>query len=103
MHIRAENPDILAAVAKSKFKPKLVIGFSAETENIIKNAKSKLISKGIDLIIANDVGKGKVFGKDYNKIYLIDKNDCEEWAEQSKKSIAFNLSNKISKILSNKP
>mgnify|MGYP001457510036 FL=1 len=104
LHFRTvENPDILAAVAKSKFKPKLVIGFSAETENIIKNAKSKLISKGIDLIIANDVGKGKVFGKDYNKVYLIDKNDCEEWTQQSKKSIAFNLSNKISKILSNKP
>ena len=98
-----ENPDILAAVAKSKFKPKLVIGFSAETENIIENAKSKLITKEIDLIIANDVSKGKVFGKDYNKVYLIDKNDCEEWAQQSKKSIAFNLSNKISKILSNKP
>ena len=104
LHFRTvENPDILAAVAKSKFKPKLVIGFSAETENIIKNAKSKLISKGIDLIIANDVGKGKVFGKDYNKVYLIDKNDCEEWTQQSKNSIAFNLSNKISKILSNKP
>ena len=86
--------------SKSKFKPKLVIGFSAETENIIRNAKSKLISKGIDLIIANDVSKGKVFGKDSNKVYLIDKNNCEEWAEQSKKSIAFNLSNKISKILS---
>ncbi|MDC0226910.1 bifunctional phosphopantothenoylcysteine decarboxylase/phosphopantothenate--cysteine ligase CoaBC [Alphaproteobacteria bacterium] len=98
-----ENPDILATVAKSKFKPKLVIGFSAETENIIENAKSKLISKGIDLIIANDVSKGKVFGKDYNKVYLIDKNDCEEWAQQSKNSIAFNLSNKISKILSNRP
>lgn len=98
-----ENPDILTAVAKSKIKPKLVIGFSAETENIVKNAKSKLISKGIDLIIANDVSKGKVFGKDYNKVYLIDQDDCEEWAQQSKKSIAFNLSNKISKILSNKP
>ena len=104
LHFRTvENPDILAAVAKSKFKPKLIIGFSAETENIIKNAKSKLISKGIDLIIANDVGKGKVFGKDYNKVYLIDKNNCEEWPQQSKKSIAFNLSNKISNILSNKP
>ena len=103
LHFRTvENPDILAAVAKSKFKPKLVIGFSAETENIIKNAKSKLISKGIDLIIANDVSKGKVFGKDYNKVYLIDKNNCEEWSQQSKKSIAFNLSNKISKILSDR-
>ena len=103
LHFRTvENPDILAAVVKSKIKPKLVIGFSAETENLIKNAKSKLISKGVDLIIANDVSKGKVFGKDSNKVYLIGKNDCEEWDEQSKKSIAFNLSNKISKILSNR-
>ena len=78
----------------------LIIGFSAETENIVKNAQEKLIAKNIDLIIANDVGDNKVFGKDINKVYVIDKNNCEEWAEQSKKSIAFKIADKINKILS---
>ena len=93
-----KNPDILATIAKSNFRPGIVVGFSAETNDVIKNAKSKLISKEIDLIVANDVGENKVFGKDFNKVFLIDENDCEEWSEQSKKSIAFNLANKIYKI-----
>ena len=79
-------------------RPSVVVGFSAETNDVIKNAKSKLISKEIDLIVANDVSEDKVFGKNFNKVFLIDKNNCEEWAEQSKKSIAFNLANKINKI-----
>ena len=93
-----KNPDILRTIAKSKLRPNLVIGFSAETDNVIKNAKSKLVSKEIDLIVANDVSKNKVFGKDFNKVFLVDENNCEEWAEQSKKSIAFKLANKINKI-----
>ena len=93
-----KNPDILATIAKSNLRPGIVVGFSAETNNVLKNAKSKLISKEIDLIVANDVSENKVFGKDFNKVFLIDENNCEEWAEQSKKSIAFNLANKINKI-----
>ena len=76
-----------------------MIGFSAETKNVEKNGKSKLISKKVDLIIANDVSDGKVFGDDFNKIFLIDKNHCEEWNKQSKKSIAFKLANKINNLL----
>ena len=94
-----QNPDIISEIAKSKIKPKLIIGFSAETENVIKNAKDKLIAKNIDLIIANDVSENKVFGKDINKVYVIDKNNCEEWIEQSKKSVAFKISDKINEIL----
>ena len=93
-----KNPDILATIAKSNLRPSIVVGFSAETNNVIKNAKSKLISKEIDLIVANDVSENKVFGKDFNKVFLVDENNCEEWAEQSKKSIAFNLADKINKI-----
>ena len=95
-----QNPDIISEVAKSKIKPKLIVGFAAETENVVKNAKDKLIAKKIDLIIANDVSENKVFGKDTNKVYVIDKNKCEEWIEQSKKSIAFKISDKINEILS---
>ena len=93
-----KNPDILATIAKSNLRPSIVVGFSAETNNVIKNAKSKLISKEIDLIVANDVSENKVFGKDFNKVFLVDENNCEEWPQQSKKSIAFNLANKINKI-----
>ena len=93
-----KNPDILSTIAKSKLRPNLVIGFAAETDNIIKNAKSKLASKEVDLIIANDVGEDKVFGQDSNKVFLIDKNNCEEWCEQSKNSVASNLADKINKI-----
>ncbi len=94
-----KNPDILAAAAKSNLRPSVVIGFSAETENVIKNAKSKLLSKEIDLIVANDVGRGEVFGKDFNEVFLIDKNNCEKLPHQSKKSIAYYLTDKINKIL----
>lgn len=93
-----KNPDILETISKSKLRPKLIIGFSAETENIIENAKSKLISKKLDLILANDVSQNKVFGKDTNKVYVLTNNNCEEWSEQSKKSVASNLANKINEI-----
>ncbi len=96
-----KNPDILGTIAKSNLRPKIVIGFSAETNNINKNAYSKLKSKNIDLIIANDVSDNKVFGEDYNKVCLIDKNNCEEWEKQSKKSIAFHLADKIYNLLTN--
>ena len=93
-----KNPDILETISKSKLRPKLIVGFSAETENIIENAKSKLISKKLDLILANDVSQNKVFGKDTNKVYVLTNNDCEEWSEQSKKSVASNLANKINEM-----
>ena len=93
-----KNPDILATIARSNLRPSIIVGFSAETNNVVKNAKSKLISKEIDLIVANDVSENKVFGKDFNKVFLVDENNCEEWSKQSKKSIAFNLANKIYKI-----
>ena len=96
-----KNPDILETVAKSNLRPKIVIGFSAETDNIKKNAFSKLISKNIDLIIANDVSNNKVFGEDFNKVCLVEKNNCEEWKKQSKKSVAFHLANKINDLLTN--
>jgi phosphopantothenoylcysteine decarboxylase/phosphopantothenate--cysteine ligase len=94
-----KNPDILETISKSKLRPKLVVGFSAETENIIENAKSKLISKKLDLILANDVSQNKVFGKDTNKVYVLTNDNCEEWSEQSKKSVASNLANKINEML----
>ena len=95
-----ENPDILSSVAKNQLRPKLVIGFAAETENVVNFAKDKLILKKLDLIIANDVSKDKVFGDDNNKVFLIDQNNCEEWDKQTKKTVAFKLADKINSLLS---
>jgi len=97
-----KNPDIISEIANSKSKPKLIIGFSAETENVVENARDKLTTKNIDLIIANDVSNNKVFGKDSNKVYVIDKKNCEEWPEQNKKSVAFKIADRICDILSYK-
>ena len=96
-----KNPDILKTISNSKQRPKIIIGFSAETENIIENAKSKLISKNLDLIIANDVSQNKVFGKDTNKVYVLSADSCDEWCEQSKILVASNLADKINQMLSN--
>ena len=96
-----KNPDILKTISNSKQRPKIIIGFSAETENIIENAKSKLISKNLDLIIANDVSENKVFGKDTNKVYVLSADSCDEWCEQSKILVASNLADKINQMLSN--
>ena len=96
-----KNPDILKTISNSKQRPKIIIGFSAETENIIENAKSKLISKNLDLIIANDVSENKVFGKDTNKVYVLSADSCDEWCEKSKILVASNLADKINQMLSN--
>ncbi len=85
-----ENPDILKTIAAHKKRPKLVIGFAAETENVLKNAKEKLIRKRCDWILANNVSKD-VFGADENHVWLVTRNGAEEWKRQSKKDIAQKL------------
>lgn len=89
----AENPDILKTVAAAKSKrPKLVVGFAAETENVIDNAKTKLAKKGCDLIIANDVGRDKgVMGGSRNAVHVISANGVESWPELDKREVARRL------------
>jgi len=94
-----KNPDILETIAKSDLRPKIVIGFSAETNNIKKNAHSKLVSKNVDLMIANDVSNNKVFGEDFNEVCFIYKNNHEQLEKQSKKSVAYHLANRINDLL----
>ncbi len=82
------NPDILRTIAGLKQgRPKLVVGFSAETENVIDNAKAKLKNKGCDLIIANDVSEG-VFGTSKNAVHLVSAKSVESWPELSKAEVA---------------
>ena len=96
-----ENPDILKRIGKrNSQRPELVIGFAAETENLHKNAEAKLISKGCDWILANDVSNGKVFGEDENEIVFISKNKSETWNKMTKENVAKKLSSSISDYFS---
>ncbi len=92
-----ENPDILKTLSNLKDnRPKLVIGFAAETENLIENAQAKLSKKGCDWVLANEVGinengQEKAFGCDKNQIYFITSNKTEKWDRCSKDQIAERL------------
>ncbi|MEX0753268.1 MAG: phosphopantothenoylcysteine decarboxylase, partial [Xanthobacteraceae bacterium] len=101
----AENPDILASIAQRKSKrPKLVVGFAAETENIIENAKDKLAGKGCDWIVANDVSPSTgVLGGDRNTVHLVTAAGVESWPPQSKEQVAKNLVARIAAALGGKP
>ncbi len=96
-----ENPDILATIAKRKAqRPKLVIGFAAETENVAANAKAKLASKGCDWILANDVSpQSGVMGGDRNTITLVRASGVEAWPPQSKDEVASRLITRIADSL----
>jgi phosphopantothenoylcysteine decarboxylase/phosphopantothenate--cysteine ligase len=85
-----ENPDILATIAQRKAKrPRLVIGFAAETENVVANAKAKLARKGCDWILANDVSpQTGIMGGDRNSVHLVTGVGVESWPPQSKEDVA---------------
>ena len=97
MFAMVENPDILATVAHRKAKrPKLVIGFAAETTNVIANAKDKLKRKGCDWILANDVSpQAGVFGGDENTIHLVTSGGVDSWPTQTKDEVAATLIERI--------
>jgi phosphopantothenoylcysteine decarboxylase / phosphopantothenate---cysteine ligase len=92
-----ENPDILATVAHRKLdRPPLVIGFAAETDNVVANAKAKLARKGCDWILANDVSpETGIMGGDTNTIHLITAAGVESWPPQSKDDVAHSLVERI--------
>jgi phosphopantothenoylcysteine decarboxylase/phosphopantothenate--cysteine ligase len=89
-----KTPDILATLSNHKQRPKVVVGFAAETENLIQNAKIKLQNKGCDMILANDVSDG-VFGSDYNKVSLITVDTVEDWEQMSKVEVADRLVERV--------
>jgi phosphopantothenoylcysteine decarboxylase/phosphopantothenate--cysteine ligase len=88
--VLVENPDILANVAQRKAgRPRLVIGFAAETENLIVNARAKLLRKRCDWIIANDVSaETGVMGGERNAVHLVSASGVESWPEQTKDEVA---------------
>ena len=93
-----ENPDILATVATSAQRPALLIGFAAETENLIDNAVAKRVRKGADWIVANDVSSG-IFGSDDTQVHLVTADGVEDWAAATKTDIAALLANRIAAAL----
>ncbi len=89
----AENPDILKTIATRKIgRPKIVVGFAAETEHVIEHATEKLGRKGCDVIVANDVSpESGVFGGDRNKVHLVTSHGVESWPEMTKREVAQRL------------
>ena len=99
-----ENPDILKTLCGHKKRPNLVVGFAAETNDVIKHAKAKLAKKGCDWIIANDVsGKGlggDVMGGDHNQMILVSQAGADAWPRQTKTAAARALALKIAQHFS---
>ncbi|MBS1063225.1 bifunctional phosphopantothenoylcysteine decarboxylase/phosphopantothenate--cysteine ligase CoaBC [Gluconobacter wancherniae] len=93
-----ENPDILAALCRHAQRPKLVVGFAAETDDVLVNAKAKRIRKGCDWLVVNDVRQG-VFGADRNTVTLIDGTEAVNWPEMDKHSVANLLVDRIEAFL----
>jgi phosphopantothenoylcysteine decarboxylase / phosphopantothenate---cysteine ligase len=96
-----ENPDILSTIAQhGNDRPALVIGFAAETEDVVENARRKRLRKGCDWILANDVSPGTdTFGGDNNKIHLVDRRGVEDWPIMTKREVAARLAERIAQRL----
>ncbi|MGO9420451.1 bifunctional phosphopantothenoylcysteine decarboxylase/phosphopantothenate--cysteine ligase CoaBC [Roseiarcus sp.] len=100
-----ENPDILAGVSKkTSQRPSVVIGFAAETEQVVAHAKTKLRRKGCDLIIANSVAKGTTtFGGDSNEVLVISADGIESWPAMTKISVAERIVARLATELAKRP
>ncbi len=90
-----ENADILDFVGHAKNRPALVIGFAAESENLLENAQEKLQKKNCDLIIANDIENGSIFGALATKAYLVEKDSTQDLGKISKNELAKIIAKKI--------
>jgi phosphopantothenoylcysteine decarboxylase / phosphopantothenate---cysteine ligase len=89
-----ENPDILATLSRHKQRPRLVVGFAAETDDVVPNAIAKRARKGADWIVANDVSGG-VMGGERNQVHLVTASGEESWPEMSKLDVARRLVQRI--------
>ena len=95
-----ENPDILATLSHGKKRPRLVVGFAAETEKLLEHAREKLLRKGCDWIVANDVSpKSGTFGGRNNQVHLVTAGGVESWPVLSKEAVADGLVRRIATTL----
>jgi phosphopantothenoylcysteine decarboxylase/phosphopantothenate--cysteine ligase len=101
----AENPDILSRIAQhGNDRPALVVGFAAETDNVVENARAKLYRKRCDWILANDVSPGTgTFGGDRNTIHLVDAGAVEDWPVMTKPEVAARLADRIAAWFERQP
>ena len=91
-----ENPDILATLSTGNERPKLVIGFAAETENLIDGARAKLAAKGCDWIVANDVSQGSgILGGGDNTVHIVTQAGVDSWPRMTKDAVAERLAARI--------
>ncbi len=99
-----ENPDILACIAGAgPRRPRLVVGFAAETDNLVANARAKLDRKGCDWIVANDVSAPGVMGGNQNEVALVTRDGVERWAKAEKAEVARRLAERIASALADRP
>jgi phosphopantothenoylcysteine decarboxylase/phosphopantothenate--cysteine ligase len=96
-----ENPDILSSIAhRTSGRPRLVVGFAAETDDVIANAQAKRIKKGCDWVVANDVSaESGVMGGDMNTVHLVTGSGVESWPPQAKDEVARRLIERIAVAL----
>jgi phosphopantothenoylcysteine decarboxylase/phosphopantothenate--cysteine ligase len=95
-----ENPDILARLSQAgPERPRLVVGFAAETDDIETNARAKLERKGCDWILANNVGEPGVLGGEENTVTLISREGAERWSRATKSDVADKLARRIAEAL----
>jgi phosphopantothenoylcysteine decarboxylase / phosphopantothenate---cysteine ligase len=99
--VLTENPDILSNIAHRKSgRPRLVIGFAAETDDVLANARAKLARKGSDWIVANDVSPASgIMGGDMNAVHLVTAKGVESWPPQGKEDVARKLIARIAAAL----
>jgi phosphopantothenoylcysteine decarboxylase/phosphopantothenate--cysteine ligase len=94
-----ETPDILATLAKDRRRPRLVIGFAAETDDVEAHAQAKLAKKGCDWIVANDVSIEGTMGGDANAVTIVTAHGVERWDRAPKAEVARRLAQKIAEAL----
>ncbi|HEY9236017.1 MAG TPA: phosphopantothenoylcysteine decarboxylase, partial [Phenylobacterium sp.] len=95
-----ENPDILATLSRSDRRPKLVVGFAAETNDVEDYAKAKLARKGCDWIVANDVSVAGTMGGDDNAVAIVTAAGIERWERTPKSEVARKLAERMARALS---
>ncbi len=94
-----ENPDILATVAaRDRDRPAIVVGFAAETGELLRRAREKFLRKGCDMLVANDVTSG-VFGADENTVHIVTAEGVEDWPRLDKEAVAERLAGRLVEIL----
>lgn len=94
----ALNPDILATLSRHAARPRLVVGFAAETERVVEHAQGKLARKGCDWVVANDVS-GDVMGGAENAVHLVTAEGVEDWPRLPKAEVAARLAARVSEAL----